>query len=154
MYISFFPKRPQMTTRSIIGAPSKPVGFVGRYCHWDGQPAIQVSKLLELVARDGLEKVRQTLVYDERSWSFIEPFKSALDEKWHDAEGYLLVDGYGVSYNEQDIDLFTHKTKIRECLWAGYLYILSSDKLYVFDHDGKKWKHNDCYEYTKSKSFV
>ena len=143
-----------MATRSIIGAPSKPNGFVGRYCHWDGQPAVQVSKLLELVARDGLTQVRQTLVYDERSWSFIEPFQPKLDDKWHGADDYTLVDGYGVSYTEKDVELFTHKTKIQECLWADYLYVLASDKLYVFDHDGKKWVHKDSYEYIKSKSFV
>ena len=98
-----------MATRSIIGAPSKPNGFVGRYCHWDGQPAVQVSKLLELVARDGLTQVRQTLVYDERSWSFIEPFQPKLDDKWHGADDYTLVDGYGVSYTEKDVELFTQR---------------------------------------------
>ena len=98
--------------------------------------------------------MRQTLVYDQRSWSFIEPFQPKLDDKWHGADEYSLIDGYGVAYNDKDVECFTHKTPVKECLWAEYLYILYADKLYVFVNDGKKWVHQDCYSYLKSELFV
>ena len=57
-----------MGTRSAVCEPYGD-SYRGRYVHWDGYPTGVGRALLELVARDGLAKVRQTIIHDHYGWS-------------------------------------------------------------------------------------
>lgn len=135
-----------MATRSIIAEVSGK-GWDGRYCHWDGHPSTKVNQLLLLVARDGLETVKKTIIHDNHSWSSINPFsKPDEDSQWK------FVEGYGFAHNDLTPDqqhLFTESDT--DFAWAEYLYVLGSTGIQVWhaetDEDGgTSWNtSNDGY---------
>lgn len=135
-----------MATRSIIAEVSGK-GWNGRYCHWDGHPMTKVNQLLLLVARDGLETVKKTIIHDNYSWSSINPFaKREEDSQWK------FVEGYGCAHNDLPPDqqyLFTESDT--DFAWAEYLYVLGEKGLQVWefeqDEDGLwSWRtSSDAY---------
>lgn len=116
-----------MATRCLIAEPTA-TGWQGRYCHWDGYPDSKVGDLLALVLRDGLEKVRQTIIHDNYSWSSIDLNAAALPDIQQDGR-FKLVEGYGIAHLDVPADdpIFTQDDK--EFGWAEYLYILADDGL-------------------------
>jgi hypothetical protein len=84
----------------------------------------------ELVARDGVGKVVQTLITDTPSWSQIEPLtKSGVPNLY---EQHALVEGYGYAHTDvtlEDSDLFTQNDT--ELAWAEWLYIIHDTMLEV-----------------------
>ena len=124
-----------MSTRSIIAEPTA-TGWQGRYCHWDGYPQAKETELFLLVVRDGVDKVRQTIIHDHLSWSCIDPDKKELGT--YDSDGrFKLVEGYGVAHLDMEPGegLFTDKDS--DFGWAEYLYILKDDCLEMYDMGGE-----------------
>jgi hypothetical protein len=124
-----------MSTRSIIAEPTA-TGWQGRYCHWDGYPQAKETELFLLVTRDGIDKVRKTIIHDHLSWSCLDLDKSELGP--HDSDGrFKLVEGYGVAHLDMEPGegLFTDKDS--DFGWAEYLYILKDDCLEMYDMAGE-----------------
>lgn len=69
-----------MSTRSAVCEPYGD-GYRGRYVHSDGSPTGVGWTLLQLVARDGLENVRQTLIHDHAGWSILRPHAVKITRK-------------------------------------------------------------------------
>lgn len=124
-----------MATRSIIAEPYGD-GWRGRYCHWDGYPSAKSQELMYLVARDGVDKVRQVLLHDYQSWSHLDPF--TLDSTKpsgvfvEETEGrFALVNGYGSAHTDlkEDEPFYTHEHP--HLGWACFLYILGDKSLFV-----------------------
>lgn len=116
-----------MSTRSIISEPHGD-GFRGRYCHSDGYPYYVGKELHALVQRDGVDKVRQTLIHDRYGWSSLGADKTELPE-WADNR-FVLVPGYGVAYT-------TEQGQSSPDDWntdhdEEYTYILADSELWVF----------------------
>ena len=118
-----------MATRGIVARATNE-GWEGRYTHWDNYPERMVYVLGELVARDGVGKVVQTLITDTPSWSQIEPLtKSGVPNLY---EQHALVEGYGYAHTDvtlEDSDLFTQNDT--ELAWAEWLYIIHDTMLEV-----------------------
>lgn len=141
-------KGKEMATRGIVAKATKN-GWEGRYCHWDNYPERMTYALGALVARDGVDKVIQTLITDTASWSQIEPLaKSGTPNLYEDK---ALVEGYGYAHTDIALDddgaLFTHKDT--ELAWCAYLYIIHETHLEVrrIEHDEKG---NDVTIFEKS----
>jgi hypothetical protein len=118
-----------MATRGIVARATNE-GWEGRYTHWDNYPERMVYVLGELVARDGVDKVVQTLITDNPSWSQIEPLaKSGVPSLY---EVNQLVEGYGYIHTDvtvEESDLFTQNDT--ELAWAEWLYIIHETMLEV-----------------------
>lgn len=114
-----------MATRGII-AHATENGWQGRYSHWDNYPEHIVGSLALLVMRDGVEKVVETLITNNASWSSIDPFAS-------EENGHALVLGYGHAHTDVTVEdtatMFTHTDT--ELAWAEWLYIIHTDILEV-----------------------
>lgn len=88
-----------MSTNCIVAEPidGDVKNFRGRYCHWDGDAwmALQLSKI---VARDGIQIARQTLLHDHWYWSSID---QSMDAERFTQLGYddamKMVAGYGAA---------------------------------------------------------
>jgi len=118
-----------MATRGIV-ARATSEGWEGRYSHWDNYPQRMVYVLGELVARDGVDKVIQTIITDHPSWSQIEPLAKSGQESLY--EPNQLVEGYGYIHTDvtvEESDLFTHNDT--EFAWCEWLYIIHPDRLEV-----------------------
>lgn len=59
-----------MSTRAIVAEPYGDT-WRGRHTHSDGYPTGRGRHLWALVKRDGLEKVRQTMIHDYYGWSIV-----------------------------------------------------------------------------------
>lgn len=121
-----------MATRGIIAEPTKD-GWRGRYSHWDNNPERMVSVLRSLVARDGIETVRQTLIHDYASWSVIDAEQSGSDpmSDYHD---HSLIEGYGrihTDVDKSDPTLWFTSNDRDDLAWAEWLYILHNDRVEV-----------------------
>ena len=115
-----------MATRGII-AVERAQGWRGRYVHWDNSPETRVPTIAQLVQRDGITQVVDTLINKHGSWSVIDPNQQVGDE---DIVSNVVV-GYGRYhvdtppeegwFTEQDTDLG----------WSEYVYIMSAEGLQV-----------------------
>ena len=119
-----------MATRSIIAEPFGD-GWRGRYSHWDGYPTVKIPQLKELVIRDGVEKVRQTLLHDNLSWSVIDPNYETRETEWK------VVEGYGEAHNDiKSVKWFTQSDT--EFAWAEYVYVLGDKAIFAYKVEGDK----------------
>jgi hypothetical protein len=83
-----------MGTRSAVCEPHGD-SYRGRYVHWDGYPTGVGARLIELVQRDGIEKVRQTIIHDHYGWSSLH--QQELSPSYQDGR-FVVVPDYGVAY--------------------------------------------------------
>jgi len=141
-----------VATRSIIAVPHNG-GWQGRYCHWDGYPDAKVSELLLLVSRDGLDKVRKTIMKHE--WSSLHPNPDKLAEMWHGADDFVRVYGYGIAYGGKP-HRFTHNSK--QFAWAQFLYVLGDNEVSVYEAvetgGTPTWKPVKKHKYLRTKVSV
>lgn len=134
-----------MGTRSILAEPFGDA-WRGRYCHWDGYPAGNGAALWTLVKRDGVERVRTTLLHDRSGWSHLNP--SATPEEYADqfAPGYsysdgrfVVMDGYGVAYTTEQGQSSPDRwiTHDGDKGWTEWCYVIADAGLLVgFVDDG------------------
>jgi hypothetical protein len=118
-----------MATRGIVARATNE-GWEGRYAHWDNYPERMVYVLGELVARDGVGKVVETLIINNASWSSIDPFAKKGETGLCDPEA--VVNGYGVIHLDSPLDEtepFTQNDT--ELAWAEWLYIIHDTILEV-----------------------
>ena len=137
-----------MSTRSVIGIPDGD-GWKGRYCHSDGYPRWNGVKLQELVVRDGLEKVVQTVVVDNYGWSSIDPDVARL-HVYQDDGRFKVVPDYGVAYTEVDGQTSPdewHTYEGAQDSWCEWAYVLIPRGIQVFENVGKEWKHRGLVPY-------
>lgn len=124
-----------MATRCIVAEPYGDNGWRGRYVHWDGHPSTKIPQLTKLVRRDGIKKVRKTLLHDNYSWSFINPlYKKQLSE-------LKTVEGYGEAYKKSKSEWFTQRDTM--FAWAEYVYVLDNQAIFVWRIDGKGYANFD-----------
>lgn len=120
-----------MSTRSLVGIPLND-GVKGRYVHSDGYPTWQARQLRDLVQRDGVEKVIDTVINKHGGWSSLkadQPDVSAItlppgtdyadveygtpeyvafmfSRKGMYGDGrFLNVPGYGVAYSTKKVKM-------------------------------------------------
>jgi hypothetical protein len=119
-----------MATRGIIALGNNGClrdGWRGRYAHWDNYPERMVGVLGVLVARDGYEKVAQTLVTDTASWSVIDHTKTQDNPDLYIGEVCNIVNGYGVKHDDIDKDdqYSWYDDECGEFAWACYVYVMT-----------------------------
>lgn len=122
-----------MATRGIVARATNE-GWQGRYAHWDNYPERMVEVLGELVARDGLDKVIQTLITQTPSWSIIDPLTKPSEVGEPSLyEAHTCVTGYGYAHTDVEVSdpsaLFTHKDT--DLAWADWLYVIHETMLEV-----------------------
>jgi hypothetical protein len=120
-----------MATRSIIAELLPDGKWRGRYCHWDGYPSAKLPQLAHIVARDGADVARKTLLHDNWSWSSIDSAdKSELPSIMQDGR-FKIVPGYGVTHTDlqetSDVEWFMEGDY--EQGWCEYLYIIHDDRI-------------------------
>jgi len=120
-----------MATRGIIAVGNNGClgeGWRGRYAHWDNYPERIVGVLGALVSRDGYEKVVQTLIHDNVSWSTIDNDTTRFsDEMWGDDYRRNVIDGYGVVHDDMSpLDEFAwYDDECGAYSWACYVYVMT-----------------------------
>lgn len=128
-----------MATRSVVAIPAGD-GWIGRYVHWDGSPDTRVPLLLELIARDGIDKVRQTIVSDHYGWSHLHPEQGPeITESWYQDGRFIAVPGYGLAYTQEQADAdpdYTDTTS--DPVWIEYAYVLGARSITVMEGTGDK----------------
>lgn len=128
-----------MATRSVVAIPAGD-GWIGRYVHWDGSPGSRVPLLLELVARDGIDKVRQTIVSDHYGWSHLHPEQGPeIAESWYQDGRFIAVPGYGLAYTREQAggdEMMTDTTS--DPVWIEYVYVLGPHSITVLHGSGDK----------------
>jgi hypothetical protein len=112
-------ERKRMSTRAIVAEPHGD-SWRGRHTHSDGYPSGRGQTLWALVARDGVETVRKTIIHTYFGWSSIDPTQQdfigvppdqnapygspAYDAYMFSPGGmygdgrFVVVPGYGVAY--------------------------------------------------------
>ena len=127
-----------MSTRSIVAEPYGD-GWNGRYIHWDGNPKTRVTQLQLLVAKYGVEGVRDTIIREHYSWSSLNTATEGLSDH-DDKSRFAFVDGYGIAHtdislSEADDWLFRHTDK--DFAGSDYLYILGNKAIIVCEYDNE-----------------
>lgn len=117
-----------MATRGII-ATTRAQGWRGRYVHWDNYPDHRIPTITRLVARDGLLKVINTLINDNPSWSFIDPYQEPSTNPNDDYQ--KVVEGYGVVHTDVECDNSWFTEQDTDLAWAEYVYIMGREGLQV-----------------------
>jgi hypothetical protein len=132
-----------MATRSIVAEPYGD-GWNGRYVHWDGHPQTRLTQLQLLVAKYGVEEVRDTIIREHFSWSSIDTATKGLSAH-DDKSRFAFVEGYGIAHTDIDLSeadnwLFRHTDK--DFAGTEYLYILADKAIIVceYDYSEKQWK--------------
>lgn len=135
-----------MGTRSVLAIPQGD-GWKGRYCHWDGYPSWNGLRLLDLVARDGVEQVRKVLTEDHYGWSNLDLTVDADTElgAGMDDGRFAIVSGYGRAYTTEQgqsdpEEWITHDGDDWGTEWA---YVLGDTHLTVLERSYA----NDRWEY-------
>lgn len=91
-----------MGTRCVIAFATDDLNWEGRYCHWDGYPESKLPQLETLIARDGVDKVRKTIL-STFGWSTLdtdapEAFDETTTDPGHGDGRFYVVKGYGTGY--------------------------------------------------------
>lgn len=89
-----------MATRGAVAIRNPNGGIQGRYVHWDGH--VLESQVRRLIARDGVKKVVQTIIFDNYGWSDLDSTLGVNEEPTL-GSGYTdgrfkAVAGYGTAY--------------------------------------------------------
>jgi hypothetical protein len=141
-----------MATRSIVAEPYGD-GWNGRYVHWDGNPTTRTTELQLLVAKHGVEEVRDTIIREHFSWSSLNTATEGLSEH-DDKSRFTFVEGYGIAHSDIDLSeadnwLFRHTDK--DFAGAEYLFILGDKAIIVceWEYETNVWKPLSVEAYTK-----
>lgn len=114
-----------MSTRSILMFETD-TGVAGVYVHYDGYPESRLDVYSKLIARDGVEKFRATVLAGAEfgGWSSIDGGENQTSHLGADrAEG---VPGYGVRYLDADEYIIRPGDDLQDS-WAEYLYHVTKD---------------------------
>jgi len=139
-----------MATRSIVAIPAGD-GWMGRYVHWDGGPARRLPILQELVKRDGIVPVIDTIVRNNYGWSHLDPEQTYGLEGYHTDGRFLARPGYGVAYTLKQAggeEMETDQTA--DPVWIEYVYILGPRTLTVMEgvtEGPQSWRLMGTYHY-------
>jgi hypothetical protein len=127
-----------MSTRSVIGTVAGDT-WRGRYCHSDGYPSHQLTEILALVRRDGVDKVLKTITEDYYGWSFLTHTAAASDELPPSQQDgrFVKVEGYGTAYttvrNQSAPDDWI--TADGDTGGAVYAYVLTRKDVIVYERE-------------------
>ena len=139
-----------MSTRSIVAIPAGD-GWMGRYVHWDGGPARRLPILQELVKRDGIVPVIDTIVRNNYGWSHLDPEQTHELEGYHTDKRFIAQPGYGVAYTlEQAGGEQMETDQTADPVWIEYVYILGPRTLTLMEGvtDGpQSWRLMGTYHY-------
>lgn len=116
-----------MATRGIIGVDCGQGTWRGRYVHWDNYPERIVPLLAELVERDGISKVVETIVNKHESWSTLDP---SVDESSPFFTANNYEKGYGFFHPDGSMGIYTNETGYYS--WAEYVYVMDDAGVTVF----------------------
>ena len=127
-----------MATRSVVAIPAGD-GWMGRYVHWDGYPEGRLPILLELVARDGLDQVVQTVVQGNYGWSHLDPEAGMqMDDMYQDGR-FIPVPGYGMAYTLDQAGGAEMMTDTdTDPVWIEYVYVLGARSITVLEATGEE----------------
>jgi hypothetical protein len=135
-----------MSTNSFVAKPDADKGWVGRYVHYDGNPLDTGSQLFAIVARDGVDFARTTLITDHSYWSgldsalsegefsgAISPSKNyqidgVIEKRWDKEASYVA--GYGEA-DLNECDIITPDT-VAEWSSLQWGYVLEETGLTVY----------------------
>lgn len=114
-----------MGTRSAVGVRNENGEWKGRYVHWDGYPSGVGAELLELIKRDGPQKVVQTVVLQNYGWSTLDMNPRGVPQ---DDGRFKVVPGYGVAYTEVDGQSSPNDWITEEDAgWTEFVYLIHDD---------------------------
>jgi hypothetical protein len=142
-----------MSTRSCVAIPQGD-GWKGRYVHSDGYPDHMVPTLLDLIARKGVDRVRDVLINWNGGWSFVGTYEGITNYLGEDRAHF--VSDYGLAYNKKEQPLTEWITsEDNDALWIEYVYILGPKSITVLESYNTGEKENatthDGREYVRSK---
>lgn len=116
-----------MATRGIVAIDCGQGSWRGRYVHWDNYPDRIVPILGELVKRDGIATVAETIINKRHSWSLIEAYIKTDSPTFIPAN---FEPGYGY-FHEDGGDLYTERST--DFSWAQWVYVMSDDGVTVYE---------------------
>ena len=140
-----------MATRSIVAIPAGD-GWLGRYVHWDGGPGTRVPVLMELVKRDGVVPVIDTIIRTNYGWSHLDPDQTPELEGIYSDGRFIAQPGYGVAYTlEQAGGAQMESDTTADPLWIEYVYVLGPRTLTVLEglpEGSQPWRMIGTFRYT------
>lgn len=120
-----------MSTRSCVAIPQGD-GWKGRYVHSDGYPEHMVPTLLDLIARKGVDRVRDVLINWNSGWSFIGTYEGMTNYLGEDRAHF--VSDYGLAYTKKEQPMSAWVTSDEnDPLFIEYVYILGPKSLIVLE---------------------
>jgi hypothetical protein len=142
-----------MSTRSCVAIPQGD-GWKGRYVHSDGYPDHMVPTLLDLIARKGVDRVRDVLINWNGGWSFVGTYEGMTNYLGEDRAHF--VSDYGLAYSKKEQPLTEWITSEQnDALFIEYVYILGPKSITVLESYDTGEKENatthDGREYTRTK---
>lgn len=121
-----------MSTRSCVAIPQGD-GWKGRYVHSDGYPEHMVPTLLDLIARKGVDRVRDVLINWNPGWSFIGSYEGITNYLGEDRAHF--VSDYGLAYSKHEANMTDWITsEDNDALFIEFVYILGPKSLIVLEH--------------------
>lgn len=121
-----------MSTRSCVAIPQGD-GWKGRYVHSDGYPEHMVPTLLDLIARKGVDRVRDVLINWNGGWSFVGTYDGITNYLGEDRAHFVSDYGLAYSKKEQPMDSWI-TSEDNDALFIEYVYILGPKSLIVLEH--------------------
>lgn len=120
-----------MGTRSVVAVPTGETSWKGRYVHWDGYPDGVGRALVEIIARDGVERAVKTITEDHWGWSILNGEENQGLAEYQQDGRFGTVPGYGVPYNKDteggdQPDEWITDVSVAES-WVEYVYVIQSD---------------------------
>jgi hypothetical protein len=141
-----------MSTRSCVAIPQGD-GWKGRYVHSDGYPEHMVPTLLDLIARKGVDRVRDVLINWNPGWSFVGSYEGITNYLGEDRAHFVSDYGLAYSKKEQPMDSWI-TSEDNDALFIEFVYILGPKSLIVMEsydtgetenattHDGREYVRN------------
>ena len=142
-----------MSTRSCVAIPQGD-GWKGRYVHSDGYPEHMVPTLLDLIARKGVDRVRDVLINWNPGWSFVGTYEGITNYLGEDRAHF--VSDYGLAYSKHEANMTDWITsEDNDALFIEFVYILGPKSLIVLEHYATDETHtitlSDGREYEERK---
>lgn len=119
------------STNSAIAVRNENGQWRGRYVHWDG--ATNGEEVRAIIARDGLQKAVQTLIFDHFGWSSVNAQQGTGEEEPRDIiyeqARFTFVPGYGIAYTpeEHSDDWITESNLALRWPWLEFIHIIEPD---------------------------
>ena len=130
-----------MSTRSCVARRTDDGGWEGRYVHFDGDPGWRMPALLDLIDRDGVDRVLQVVIDEHpNGWSALTAEDETLG-KFHSPDRFEVVPGYGIAYLDGEPSMITSKDT-PDC-FIEWVYIVDSETITVLEYeDGEHKPHS------------